>query len=200
MRTAAQAVAYARRYSRYQTQMCLNAVQTWLGAPWSGPYAMWAWQQARHRHPGDKHPPPGVPVWWSSAASRYGHIALSVGGGRVRSTDYPSRGQVGEATIDQITRWGTRYTYQGWAEDLGGQRIPGIGSTPAPAPSQEDITMRIIEAAGKGSGLYGPGYFKTLTKEERDVLVGQGVPYRQGNAREFDVIRAAMLQGKDAGK
>jgi len=70
--------------------------------------------------------------------SQYGHIAISVGGGRIRSTDWPRAGRAGqtapvaECGITELARaWGR--TYAGWAEDLGGQRIPGIGSG-GPAP------------------------------------------------------------------
>ena len=141
MRSAADAVAYSRRFTSYKSQYCLNFVQTMLAAPWSGPYAAWAWQHAQHKHPGDANPPPGVPIY--ILGSRYGHIALSVGGGNCRSTDWPRAGRsgqmapVGEVNILHLARaWGRQYV--GWAEDLGGQRIPGIGSAPAhhaPPPS-----------------------------------------------------------------
>lgn len=133
MRSASAAVAYSRRYTHYRTQYCLNFVQTMLGAPWSGPSAVWAWNHAKGKHGPDAHPPAGVPVW--ILGSHYGHIALSVGGGRIRSTDFPGRGHVGEVGIyDLAHRWGRHYV--GWAEYLGGQKIPGIGhaapSTPHP--------------------------------------------------------------------
>lgn len=123
MRSASEAVRYARRYTHYRVGYCLNFVQTMIAAPWSGPSAIWAWNHAQHKHRHDKNPPPGVPVYWSGG--RYGHIAISVGGGRVRSTDWPSRGRVSETSIDSISRaWGKRY--EGWAEDIGGRRISGI--------------------------------------------------------------------------
>jgi hypothetical protein len=132
MRTASQAVAKARQYTSYRTQYCLNFVQTMLGSPWSGPSAVWAWNNAKGKHGPDPSPPPGVPVWW--LGSKYGHVAISVGGGRVRSTDWPSRGRVGETTITNLSRaWGRKYV--GWAEYLGGQKIPGV-TTSAPAPAK----------------------------------------------------------------
>ena len=67
----------------------------------------------------------GVPVYWHNPRSKYGHIALSLGGGRVRSTDYPSARRVGELTIDQMSAaW--NISYLGWADKFGGQSIPGI--------------------------------------------------------------------------
>ena len=92
MRTSSQAVAASRAWSRNQQGMCLFTVQTWFAAPWSGPWAEDAWNRWGGQHRGDKHPPAGVPVYWHNPRSKYGHIALSVGGGRVRSTDYPGCG------------------------------------------------------------------------------------------------------------
>jgi len=67
-------------------------------------------------------------------------------------------------------------------------------AAPAPDP-REDDAMRIIEAPGRGAALYGPGYFKVLNPEQRDVLLGQGIPLGKTNARGFDVMRAVCLQG-----
>lgn len=118
------AVAAARRWTTCRVGMCLATVQTWLGGIHGIPWAKAAWDASKHKHPGDKHPPAGVPVYWSNPRSKYGHIALSVGGSRARSTDWPSRGRVGEGSIDAITRrWGLHYL--GWAEDMApAGRIP----------------------------------------------------------------------------
>ena len=99
MNGAAQAVAQARRWRRNKQGMCLYTVQTWLDAPWSGPWAEDAWNRWGGHHAGDTHPPPGVPVYWHNPRSKYGHIALSVGGGRVRSTDWPGATYVGEKRL-----------------------------------------------------------------------------------------------------
>lgn len=130
MRSASEAVAVARRYTSFRSQYCLLWVQTVLGAPNAGPYAAWAWEH-NTQHRGDPHPPAGVPVYY--LGSRYGHICLSVGGGRVRSTDWPRAGRAGqtapvaEANIQDIARaWGR--TYVGWTSTLAGIAIPGIGS------------------------------------------------------------------------
>ena len=155
MRSASQAVEKARQYTRYRTGYCLNYVQTMLGSPWSGPSAIWAWNHAKHKHRGDKNPPAGVPVYWSGG--RYGHIAISVGGGRVRSTDWPSRGRVSETSIDSISRsW--RKKYEGWASDLGGQNISGVGhasSTPHGARTSThhgaDVYVRKLKYGQKDS-------------------------------------------------
>lgn len=182
MRSASAAVAYARRYTTYRTQYCLNFVQTMLGAPWSGPSAVVAWQNARGKHGPDPHPPPGVPIW--ILGSKYGHIALSTGGGKCRSTDYPSQGRVGEVGILELARmWGR--TYVGWAEYLGGQKIPGVfpadPEPPAPAhPSPPPIMEygMFIAKDNKSNTQYliGPSSVLTLDKNTYDSLVNAGVP------------------------
>ena len=132
MRTGPQAVAAARTWRTNSRGMCLYTVQTWLGAPWSGPWAEDAWHRWGGHHHG-QHPPPGVPVYWHNPRSKFGHIALSVGGGRVRSTDWPRARRVSEATIDAITAgWNLRYL--GWSDRFSGGTIQGIGTTPPPPP------------------------------------------------------------------
>ena len=125
MRSASEAVAESRRWTTNRVGMCLYTVQTWLGAPWSGPWAEDAWHRWGGHHAGDKNPPPGVPVYWHNPRSKYGHIALSIGGGKVRSTDWPSAGRVGIVDIDTMTRaWGLRYL--GWADRFSGGAIAGV--------------------------------------------------------------------------
>lgn len=130
---AANAVARARRYLVFPTGQCLRWVSTVLTGGRmlgyygkSSGYALDAWRQAKYKHRGDRKPPAGVPVFWNHGYSNtYGHVAISLGGGRIRSTDWPFKGQVGETTIDELSRrWGREYL--GWSEDLCGVRIPGF--------------------------------------------------------------------------
>lgn len=119
-------VAAARRWRTCRVGMCLYTVQEWLGGPHGIAWAEAAWNASKQKHRGDRHPPAGVPVFWHNPHSKYGHIALSVGGGRVRSTDWPSRNRVSEARIDDISRrWGLRYL--GWTGDMPpAGDIPGV--------------------------------------------------------------------------
>ena len=134
MRTGTEAVAASRRWTTNQYGMCLYTVQTWLAAPWSGPWAEDAWNRWGGQHRGDKNPPAGVPVYWHNPRSKYGHIALSVGGGRIRCTDYPSSRRVGELTIDQMSAvWNIQYL--GWAERFSGGAIQGLHVATAHSPS-----------------------------------------------------------------
>lgn len=125
MRTAGEALATARRYTTCTVGMCLYYVQEWYGAPHVYPDAWSQWANARLKHPGDRNPPAGYPVCYGRPGI-HGHIALSTGGGRIRSTDCPGNGQVGETDLDWPTRrWG--HPYVGWIGDCGGVTIPGGG-------------------------------------------------------------------------
>ena len=135
MRTATEAVAAARATTRNRDDYCLFHVQSWLAAPWSGPYAEWAWGHWGGQHHGDRRPPPGVPVYWHSPRHKYGHIALSVGGGRIRSTDWPRDTYVGETSIDEMTRaWGIQYL--GWSDRFSGGPIRGVGGAVPTRPAE----------------------------------------------------------------
>lgn len=127
MRTAQEALSYARRYTTYTPGFCARWVQICFAGPWIGTSAIDAWRRARMKRytwP----PPAGVPVYWSGG--RYGHVAISTGGGRCRSTDWPSRGRVSETYISSLSRsWG--YRYLGWSADVNGQGIRGIYSGPS---------------------------------------------------------------------
>lgn len=86
------------------------------------------WQATRHRHPGDRNPPAGVPVFWAGGRNGYGHAAISLGGGKIRSTDAGGSGRVDTVDLGWCERtWGLHYL--GWADDLNGEVIP-----PSPAP------------------------------------------------------------------
>jgi hypothetical protein len=120
-------VPKAKAYTKYDPPgMCCQFVWNCIAAPRSFGLAdaNAAWQRSKSRR-GDQGPPPGAPVYW--AGGKHGHIALSVGGGSVRSTDWPVKGRVGDVGIARITSaWGI--TYRGWSTDWAGVPIPGLGS------------------------------------------------------------------------
>lgn len=136
--SASEAVARAKSWSSWQTGMCLNYVWNALDVPNSAGLANAneSWAAAVLKvYAGT--PPPGAPVYWQSG--RYGHIALSLGGGWVRSTDIPSLGRIGNITIGDLSReWGA--TYRGWSRDYAGHPIAGLqvvsGGSGIPAPAQ----------------------------------------------------------------
>jgi len=124
VQTANEAVANADGYGSCEPGMCLKYVRTWLEIPSLQPDAIGAWNAAKHKHPGDKKPPKGAPIFWKSGSggSGHGHIALARGS-NMRSTDIPSSGRVGNDPGDwPRIHWGQ--SYLGWTEDLNGILIP----------------------------------------------------------------------------
>jgi hypothetical protein len=80
------------------------------------------WKAATLRHPGDRLPPAGVPVYYGGGSQDNGHISVSLGGGLIRSTDARGAGRVGTVPLDYPERiWGMPYL--GWSEDLYGHVI-----------------------------------------------------------------------------
>lgn len=205
----ATAVARARRFTRYPHGQCLNFVSNVLTngrmlgyyGVTNAPYAYHAWLNAKYKHT-DRKPPAGVPVYFSRGANGYGHIAVSTGGGRIRSTDWPTSGPagsvtpVGECTIEELERkWGRMYL--GWSEDLYGVRIPGFPLLPprvlVPYPGHqhsdnarddrhvEQIQKRLKQLGyytGQIDGHFGPKTkaaviaFQRAQKITRDGIVG----------------------------
>ncbi len=87
--------------------------------------AIEAWGGAKYRHgiANTASVPAGVPVYW--AGGKYGHVALSTGGGRIISTDFPDSGKIGVGTIAGLTsKWNKQLL--GWTEDINGTRIYGL--------------------------------------------------------------------------
>lgn len=104
------------------------------------PTAKSAWDQTaqQYRHPGDRNPPPGVPVYWGAKpGSAAGDIVISMGGGIVACTDWPRAGMTGTTTLSQ-REVQIRRPYLGWAEVILGYPVAlgssGGGSLPLPTP------------------------------------------------------------------
>lgn len=113
-----------------------DAVDGWLSEPVSA------------KHYGDRNPPRGVPVAFSGGSKGYGHRAVSLGNGKIRSTDMSDdgtrydAGNVGTTTIAQVER-SMNMHYLGWSETITGQMIPlGPKQTPPkkPAPKENNVT------------------------------------------------------------
>jgi hypothetical protein len=90
------------------------------------PDAATAWKYAHHRHKGDRNPPRGAMVYWLGGSSGYGHIAVALGNGKVRSTDAGGAGEVATVDVGWPERaWGLPYA--GWADNVNNVIIPGVG-------------------------------------------------------------------------
>jgi hypothetical protein len=111
--------------------MCLKFARLAAGARGGTPNAKAAWRKARFRHTRGT-PPAGSFVFWGGGS--HGHVAVSIGGGHIWSTDIRRRGRVDRVTISQLnSKW--HLPYLGWSEDVNGVRIPGLKAPPSKGPS-----------------------------------------------------------------
>jgi hypothetical protein len=131
-RDAAQTARAAERVTRNPPGYCLQWVHQRAGIPAKYLSASEAWQHAGHKHRGDRTPPVGAAVYWTGGSHGYGHIAISVGHGKVRSTDAGGEGRVATVPVGWAHRaWGLHYA--GWSSSLNGYTIPGVAGHHADA-------------------------------------------------------------------
>lgn len=118
----AAAVADVRSGDAAWRGLCLKRARTLLGVRAKHPSAIKAWEATpeRERFEGDTHPPAGVPVFWRGG--KFGHVAVSDGGGYCFSTDIKRRGRLDRVRISLIhARWGLEYL--GWTATLNGEKV-----------------------------------------------------------------------------
>lgn len=124
---AGETVAAAKSSTVNVPGRCLAWSREQAGIPSGYLDAATAWHHATGRRPGDADPPRGAAVYWTGGTNGYGHVAISIGNGTVRSSDAAGAGQVGTIRIEQLTReWGLQYA--GWADTINGYRIPGVAA------------------------------------------------------------------------
>jgi hypothetical protein len=170
--------------------MCLWYTQEWLESPHAYPDATTQWEQAQRRHPGDTDPPAGAPVFWTGGTHGYGHAAISVGGGRIRTIDQQSGGVTSEVPLVEISRdWGLPYA--GWTEDIGGVDVEWL--------------------RGSGGGVLGMTNLKKLSITSGQVVAGDGewqavyvdddgaLSILSGPRDAYDVTSGITFSGADEG-
>lgn len=150
-------------FGTWRAGYCLEAVVSAyrkIGVPSLGrpaPTAYVGWQQSDLKHHGDRNPPAGVPVWWGpKKSSAAGDVVISLGGGRVVATDWPTNGRIGVTTIDARERQIGR-PYLGWTEDILGVPVwappltasNGAASTISTPDLSEEDDMQLIRWNGQ---------------------------------------------------
>lgn len=171
-----EAVANGRQHDSYDSGMCQKFVRgpCWeVGSLYGS--AIEAWNGATEKHPGDRTPPVGAPVYYKGG--QYGHAVIYVGNGRIRSTDCPSKGLVSDTDLDWPTRqWG--YSYLGWTGDINGVDLP-IGDDMALSDSDLDKIRKIVS-------------------EEVAERVGDVVPWPTADNEDNTIFaKTALAQIKD---
>lgn len=82
----------------------------------------WKSEPVGKRHT-DRNPPRGTPVSYLGGSNDNGHRAISLGNGKIRSTDAPTRGRTSTVSLDWPEKqWGLKYV--GWSETMDGLPIP----------------------------------------------------------------------------
>lgn len=164
----------AEAQTRNDPGMCLQWSRTQAAIGSLYPDAATAWKNATNRHKGDRKPPRGAMAYWTGGSHGYGHIAVAVGNGRVRSTDAGGSGKV--ATVDVgwfEDHWGLPYA--GWADNVNGQTIPGVGEEDDMTPDDWNQLRSIVaDEVAKGWSdhmtVTQPGTGQDTTKKREQVL------------------------------
>jgi hypothetical protein len=138
-----EAVDNGRGYSSYDQGMCQKYVRgpCWeVGSLYGS--AIEAWNGATEKHPGDRNPPRGAPVYYSGGS--YGHAVIATDKGRIRSTDCTSATRVNDADLDWPEHaWG--YRYLGWTGDINGVDLP-LGQEEDDMPLSKEDAETVADA------------------------------------------------------
>jgi hypothetical protein len=119
------AISDAENDTTNEVGMCLKQTRIWYEIPSKYGDAATAWYATKYYKQGDRNPPRGAPVWWTGGSSGYGHIGMSLGNGKVRSTDAAGSGKVGTKDLSWFeNNWGL--TYKGWSADVNDVVIPEL--------------------------------------------------------------------------
>jgi hypothetical protein len=121
--TATQTARNAERDNFNAAGMCLQQSRTWAGIGPRYPDASTAWRNVNDKHR-DANPPRGAFVFWTGGSSGHGHIAVSLGHKRIRSTDAGGSGRVATRPIGWFSRNWRSLRYAGWAWDVNEVTVP----------------------------------------------------------------------------
>jgi hypothetical protein len=150
-----QAVQNGHNAGSYDSGMCQKFVrdQCWRVGSLYGS-AIEAWNGARFKHPGDRTPPAGAPVYYRGG--NYGHAVIFCGPEHtgIRSTDCFSAYDVSDAQLSwPETAWG--YEYLGWTEDINGVHVITGDTGGGGGNQQEDDVPKHVAANSNPMNLNG---------------------------------------------
>lgn len=111
-----------------------------------------AWNASPTQHPGDRNPPPAVPLYFLTP-SVYDHVTFGGDTGEIITTfNADVRRYTGSDVISQIER-DFSGSYLGWCEDINTVRVY-TGATPEPEPEPlpigDDDDMKLIQVIQDG--------------------------------------------------
>lgn len=197
----AEALERARASTTYPAGMCLQWVRKMYGIAARFPDASSAWRGATKRHPDDRTPPIGAPVFWTGGRKGHGHVAIYVGNGKVRGTDSPTKGRIGTVDLGWVEKaWGL--TYEGWTEDLNGVTIPTAPRPVVPSPgAQAAAPLELIAYNAKAhrGARAGADVARIIDTERPHVLVVLETAGNQTSIRRAaKALYRAPITGKGA--
>lgn len=109
----------------------------------------WKSEPFHSRHT-DRQPPRGVPVAWSGGSKGHGHRAMSLGGGKIRTTDGAGAGVVATRDLGYPeAQWGLKYL--GWSDTIDGFPIP-LPPPPSRGARVDAALKRLRSARNKSHG------------------------------------------------
>lgn len=176
-------IAYS--YTRYPEGWCMEYVWKCLSAPVKLGLAdaNAGWNRSTQRH-SDRNAPLGSCVYFGGG--KHGHVGYGIGGGWLRSTDWPKKGQVGDVSIAQLAAsW--RIPYFGWTGDFAGHQIPGLGFNPA--------NLRLGKASAEAR-MFNPAVWTYVQRHEPTWARANRAAWNLESAGVFGVMtQRAMRQG-----
>lgn len=175
-----EAAQRAEKATTFGAGMCQLWTREIFGAPSAGDRDRdgdadavdgWISEPSAHRHPDDRNPPRGVPVSFNGGSRGFGHRAVSLGNGKIRSTDmsgkYYTPGRIGTCTIADIEKaMGVRYL--GWSNTITGQMIP-LPPPPVKKETRGKVVDAMLRKVAKAQAAPGSQRAKLLTRVERTL-------------------------------
>lgn len=155
--------------------LCLQFTRENFAVPARYGSAIDAWNAAAYRHPGDRNPPPHVPVWFRSP-SIYDHVCHFAAGNELISTYNDDVFRFDSIQDVEISFGGGPGSYLGWAEDINGVRVWSPDPTPTPEPPLEDDVAHMVKHPNGTVAMVGPGAaFQVLhTPTQMDTVRATG--------------------------
>ena len=200
------AISNAMKATKGWAGMCLKFVQDMFHAAARFPSAISAWNGSTQKHPTSDPSsiPAGVPVYFSPHGTPWGHVALSLGNGMMRTTNSGD----GRIHTDPISQW-VSYGYKllGWTSDIEGQAIPGVGQAKATggglldklsgflAGPAEWVKSRILTPVTKMIGKIGSGNWGKIIGQ-LPINLAKGLI---GKATDAAKNLAGMISGNESG-
>lgn len=124
---------------------CLQVCRTWAGIPSQHRTAAIAWQYAVNKQY-NRNVPRGAFAFWTGGSSGYGHIAVGLGGGLIRSTDAGGAGIVATRTLDWFGDHWPSMHYAGWADNVNGYTVPGVKGDWFDMASEDELRAVVRQA------------------------------------------------------